>query len=90
MKKLPKLSLNLLNEQKLEEKQMIELIGGKSCYCSCYYKQYGGSLTVDNRDANYDKGLISKEGCNQMFKDDNPNYEAILFLYANESNPGYN
>jgi natural product precursor len=65
MKKLSKLKLHALNEQNLTEKQMNALRGGTTCYCSCYWAGQGGSSELDNRNANYNYGYHSNEGCSQ-------------------------
>lgn len=67
MKKLRKLKLNALAEMALEDKEMNSLRGGDCCFCSCYWADYGGSASDDNRSANYQRGdgTASKYGCNQ-------------------------
>jgi natural product precursor len=79
MKKLQKLRLNVLNEQNLAEKQMNSLRGGATCFCSCYYANYGGSSTNANMMANYNSvgdfgSYHSTNGCNQYVYDGNMQY----------------
>jgi natural product precursor len=71
MKKLGKLKLNALNEQDLAEKQMNALRGGGNCFCSCYWAGNGGSSELNNRNANYNYGYHSAEGCSQYAMFDN-------------------
>jgi natural product precursor len=87
MKKLEKLRLNVLNEQDLKEKQMNSLRGGTVCFCSCYYANYGGSSSEDNRNANHNIGgdmAYSVNGCNQYVYNDGLGYPEY-FPDANEN-----
>lgn len=54
--KLTKIKLNNLSKNSLDNREMKELKGGRSCSCSCYYANAGGSSTNDNRYANYNLG----------------------------------
>lgn len=63
--KLTKLKLSNLSDSNLKDKEMSSLIGGKECYCSCYWQGRSGSSVDDNVNANYVHGFDSKDGCNE-------------------------
>ncbi len=66
--KIKRFKLNLrnaLSAESLRQKEMSAIMGGKSCGCSCYYANNGGSSSNDNNMANYNYGYSSSEGCNQ-------------------------
>ena len=65
MKVLNKIKLNALTETELKKREMSSLRGGENCCrCSCV----GPSSSSDNRNANYNTGAYSTQGCNQYFK----------------------
>lgn len=52
-----KLKLNNLSKSVLNNREMKEVKGGRSCSCSCAYEgKPGGSSTSDNRQANFNLG----------------------------------
>lgn len=73
------LKLSSLETQKLNEKEMGMLNGGKvitvttrACTCSCYYADKGGASINDDRDANYaigEDGGKSAEGDNKHYRE---------------------
>lgn len=71
--KIKRFKLNVLSAEKLRQKEMNAIVGGRACGCSCYYANSGGSSSTDNMNANYavgDYGINSTQGCNQYFKAD--------------------
>lgn len=58
------LNMNVAEESILSAKETSAIIGGRSCGCSCYYRNVGGSTIEANRNANYSggsNGLYSKQ-----------------------------
>jgi len=41
--KILRITLNALSAESLRQKEMDAIIGGKSCGCSCYWENQGGS-----------------------------------------------
>ena len=55
------LKLNQIENNRLSEKEMFHIVGGKLCGCGCAYADSGGSSQIDNGHANYDGGKFSTE-----------------------------
>lgn len=68
--KFKRFKLNALSAEGLRQKEMNAIVGGKSCTCSCYWAQQGGSQDGANSYANYGIGGYSSQGCNQSSYDD--------------------
>lgn len=68
--KIKRFKLNALSAEGLRQKEMNAIVGAKSCSCSCYWADRGGSSINDNNMANYKHGYESKHGCNQFTYDD--------------------
>ena len=63
--KIKRFKLNALSAEGLRQKEMNSIVGGKSCGCSCYYANTGGSSSNCNSGANYAAGIgHSPVGCN--------------------------
>jgi len=63
--KIKKIKLNALSSEALRQKEMDTIVGGKTCMCSCYYVNAGGSASNTNSGANYAAGIDhSPVGCN--------------------------
>ena len=61
--KIDEIKLNALSNY-LSDYAMDQLIGGKICNCSCYWAGNTGSSVESNRNANFDQGISSIQGCN--------------------------
>lgn len=66
MKTIKKLSLNKLNREELENREMNSLVGGKSCGCGCNYADSGGGSEIQaNVEANWKNGYTKSYGGNK-------------------------
>lgn len=69
--RIKRFKLNALSAESLRQKEMNAIIGGKSCGCSCYWANQGGSSVNDNNMANYHIGVdYSQHGCSPFTYDD--------------------
>lgn len=70
MKTIKKLTLNKLNREELENREMHSLVGGKSCGCGCNYDS--GSVNETNRDTNWKYGYTQSYGGNKVCLTEDP------------------
>lgn len=72
MAKLQRIKLTRLERSELQEREMKNLVGGQSCGCGCHYVYSEGSISSDNRDANFKYGYSSYGGssdCSILYPD---------------------
>jgi len=69
-----KIKLNKLTKREMSISQQSQVLGGRGCTCSCYYKNSpGGSSVANNGKANFklgDEGGHSINGDNKNYKID--------------------
>jgi len=80
--KIKKIKLNALSSEVLRQKEMDAIVGGKSCGCSCAYEGRGGSNSSANMYANYNLGISSSYGCNQVTLDDQYGLGVVIQNHA--------
>ena len=84
--KIKRFKLNALSAEGLRQKEMNAIMGGtRTCSCSCYWANQGGSSLDDNKSANYnlgDTGGSSIHGCNQYFDADTAHLDYLAWEHA--------
>ena len=84
--KIKRFKLNALSAEGLRQKEMNAIMGGtRTCSCSCYWANQGGSSLDDNKSANYnlgDTGGNSTNGCNQYFDADTAHIDYTGEIHA--------